>query len=426
MFPEDTAFAWWWITVLGISLLVGVALWIAAVFSAQNQVAPFIGSNGGVDVKARLKPTLLAGCALWLCVCLASVSSGQENADFSRQALVRQMRESEKQARAAEVRYTYVSIGTKANMVPLIKAVCDSQGTPQQAANFLIDDAFLKKNSHRIHWVRKGEKERFETRPLSPDQGIPDLTIQAFNGKRVWTVTYDPVKPKATLHTVEGGHWKTGNRTHPFSFLYYFQDMPYSQIVEKSPFYELGQERVEGKTYTVVSVGHPKFLDMRFHLFLDEKLRLFQRQLLTNRNKEKQFQINETHRFLDWTAFENKEGAPIDFPALARYFYYMGETPDGTLVEYTSNEIKIEQMIFNPAISDAIFNQQIPTNAEVWDGISGLRQLAPGNRPEHLFPEDAEARWWWIKTVGISAFAILALIAVANRLRNRTKTGKTV
>lgn len=328
------------------------------------------------------------------------------------------MREDEKRVHGADSRFTVVAKGTKPSMVPLIKEVCESRGTPQEAQNYEIGEAYEKRQSCRVHWVRSGEKERFETTPLDSSQGNPDLIIKAFNGKRVWTLASDPKKPRGSLQTVESGHWKTQNRINPFSFLFYYQDMPYSEIVEKSPTFEVGKEEVDKQTYTFVAIDHPKISNTKFKLFFDESHRLFQRQLLMLSHKETAFRVWETHRFLDWNPFENKEGASIDFPSQARYSYYMGVLDNGALIEYASKEVKIEQLVFNPSVSDAIFEQNIPANAEVWDGISKQRFLPPGERPEHLFPEDSAARWWWIKAVGISIFFLLVLLAVANRGRN--------
>jgi hypothetical protein len=60
---------------------------------------------------------------------------------------------------------------------------------------------------------------------------------------------------------------------------------------------------------------------------------------------------------------------------------------------------------------------RIPRNAVVYDGITNLGFLEPGERPSHLFPEEAIRRRWMIAAVigGLLALAFGAVVVMRKR-----------
>mgnify|MGYP001577319726 FL=1 len=84
----------------------------------------------------------------------------------------------------------------------------------------------------------------------------------------------------------------------------------------------------------------------------------------------------------------------------------MGLHPNGKLVEYLTLNIETKDIKFNMEIPDGVFELRIPSDARVWDGVTGLGWLEPGNRPEMLFPEEARRKRW----ITVAVVVLLALV----------------
>jgi hypothetical protein len=98
----------------------------------------------------------------------------------------------------------------------------------------------------------------------------------------------------------------------------------------------------------------------------------------------------EVHLFSEYRAFENPVGDPVWFPTHAEYRTNMGITSSDALAENKTLTVDVTEIKFNVDIDDEQFQLLIPRSAKVWDGVTGLGFLKPGDRPEALFPEEAE------------------------------------
>jgi|GEM_PF-6528185 len=362
---------------------------------------------------AYLWPWLLLGA-----LTVAQSARGQEMEAFGRDAVVQRLREAEDQIHSGEALFEEIKLPTSPNMIPLIKELCEREGNSLAVPAYIVGKEAAQSASRKVHWRRLGLKERFDSIPLEQEKEHPRTETRAFNGEFVRWIFPGADRPRASIQSLEGSHWKTENRIQPFSLIYQFQDVPYSDLIARSPTYLTCHEVIGGKKYSSIEFQHPDKEGMTFQLLFDHRFRLFERRLIFQDQKDKPARVGETHRFSEWELFENKTGEPVELPSQAVYKYFLGVHPNGTPVEYTQTEMEITDLVLNLPLSDAVFLPEILVRAEVFDGISGLGTLQPGHRPDHLFPEDAESRWWWIKALGVCALVGL-LVGVAVYRRNR-------
>lgn len=356
-------------------------------------------------------------CSLLVPGSFATFGQGQDHSAFSRRELVARLREVENKIHRAEADYTFTLLPAKTDMKPLIGDIRKSRGESRTPEPSLAVIEHGPSPSCRVHWIRSGTKEWRKSTSLGDRKGRRHVFLEAFDGRIVWSLSLDRKTPLAFLRTPEGASWWHAKRAHPFSSLCDRQDSPYSEIVATSSSFDVREEVVDGKKWTSVEVDLSSDPTTKYRLFFDEQYRLLQRQVLCHSDKGRLFEVCETDQFLDWVTFENKEGPAIAFPSRLLFSYYLGRHPNGVLLEHSSKEIKINRLVFNPPVADWVFAQNIPASAEVYDGLTDLGYLQPGNRPAHLFPEDSAFAWWWTKATGISLIVGLVLWRTSNYWR---------
>ncbi|MCI0381053.1 MAG: hypothetical protein L0215_26005 [Gemmataceae bacterium] len=222
----------------------------------------------------------------------------------------------------------------------------------------------------------------------------------------------------ASVDTTKSGHWSDSNHVHPFSLVYVYYERPYSEWVHEGVNFTLAREQHHGRSVTRVAVTNPKNPGNTIILFFGRDGRLIERQIIFQLPSEPKPFVCEIHELSDYETFPNPNGEPIWFPRRAVYHYNMGVHPNGTLVEYLTETIHIKDIKFNVEIPDGVFELPIPSDARVWDGVTGLGWLEPGNRPEMIFPEEAHRKRWL--TIGIVVGLGLAVtIAIAWYRRGR-------
>lgn len=345
----------------------------------------------------------------------------QPTPNMIRESLVARMRHQEGQVRSGEAYFEIKVPPTQPDMIPIIEEVCELQGKRNQVGRFVTDDALAETLSNRIHWWRSGDKERYDKLPLKVGDKPVEPSRAAFDGQVVRRIDPKADQTVASINSTESGHWKSVNEIHPFSFVYYYQYTPYSEIVEKSPIFEVTNLTVDGDKRLAILVQHPIFDEMRFRLVYDSQWRLFERHLLLKRQK-KNFETIEIHHFMDWREFPNPKGEPVSLPSKAQYRYFMGETLNGTLAEYVTFNVTVQKLNLNIDIPDEIFELKFPSNAKIYDGMTGLGWLEPNENVDHLLPEVIKVRRWWYLLFGILG-ALGLFFAIGYRF-GKTATAK--
>lgn len=334
----------------------------------------------------------------------------QSNSSVVRESLVSRMRHQEGQVRSGEASFGVKVSPTQPHMIPIIEEVCELEGRRNHVGRFVTDDVLAEGLSNRIHWWRSGDKERYDKLPLKEGDKPVEPLREAFDGQVVRRINPKADQTLASINSIESGHWKTVNEIHPFSFIYFFQYTPYSEIVEKSPIFEVTPLTIEGEKYTSILIRHPTIDFIRFRLTYDSQWRLFERHELW-KNKKNKFETREIHRFMDWQAFPNPKGEPVNLPSKAQYRYFMGETTNGTLAEYWTYNITLFKLDLNIEIPDEVFELKFPPNTKIYDGITGLGWLEPNENVDHLLPEVIKVRRWWYMVFGIlGASALFFLV----------------
>lgn len=323
----------------------------------------------------------------------------------TRESVVRWLKHSEGLVQSADCEMEFRVLPTRPEMLPLIREVCAANG--QRPEQFFIDDSFVRKNSYACKWLRKGDKERFER--VSAD-GVRQ--VQSYDGQIVRLVAQRDGNTTGSINTTQSASWSTANRVHPFSLVYLYYEKPYSHWVQQGVDFRSSTEERDGQTLTRVSVSDP--MDPRDHritLIFDAEGRVVERQKLRKLPSDPRPFVREIHVLTDYEAFSNPSGETIWFPRRAVYNYNMGVHASGALAEYMSEEIQIKSIHFNLDIPDGAFELRIPRDAKVWDGVTGLGWLEPGDRPETLFPEETRRQRWI--TYGVVAIAVLSTMGVA-------------
>ncbi|MDY3563321.1 hypothetical protein R5W23_004822 [Gemmata sp. JC673] len=311
---------------------------------------------------------------------------------------------------------------TRPEMIPVIQEVWRSRGAPGEAGHFIISEGFAKSNSYKARWWRKGEKERIETFRPEDDERSAQPAIKAFDGQFVRTVDQNPDKTIGSVRSVEGAGWNAMNRTHPFSFTHYYQNTPYSEIVERGAGFTATDADVGGKPGTRVFVHHPREdYRTRFVLLFDSNSQLVERRLITKLGRDKDFRVYEIHHFSDYAVIDNPTGDPVRMPMRVKQRSVCGEHPPGTFAEYWTEDVNVTRLVLNGDIPDKTFDLSIPAKAETYDGVGGHGWLAPGEQPGYLLSEDAKAKTRWLTWVGV---ALGALVILAGAVYARKRAGR--
>ncbi len=342
------------------------------------------------------------------------VLQAQPAARASRDGVVAWLQHEEGLVRTIACRFEQVRSVTPPEMVPLIREICRKRGNENEYVSFVYTDQTVRKNSFVTLWWRKGPKERAETFNYFDDPEGQRRNLRAFDGQVIRSLEHDKTGLTAAIHSIKSAEWNSMNRTHPISLLYEFQNKPYSEIVAQGRAFDLSMVTREGKPYTRVSIEHPKFTWISFVLLFDDEHRLVEREVIVRMDPDKSPRVNEKHRLMEYQAHRDRSGEIISFPARALYSYYMGVLPDGRLVEYTTEDIRISDIQFNVDIPDQKFVLEIPKDAAVYDGLTGAGWLKLPESAQAAVDRTGKSAKWWTTLVAVSAvFLILVIIVVA-------------
>ncbi len=328
----------------------------------------------------------------------------------TREGVAAWLRHGEGLVKSAECSFEIHQWVTKADDIPAIREACRNRGNEKDYLSYVYNEHDSRVRNNLIHWWRKGEKERNETFIPGDDSegGKPSTT--AFDGQIVRTLGHHEDGIRGSIESIRGAAWNAINRIDPFSFLYQFQNLCYSEIIAKGPEFNCYFIERAGEKYTRVSVAHPKFQWCSFVLEFDNQNRLIERQIIRKVEHDPKPRLHEKHRFFDYKAYQDASGETIWFPHRGEYSYYLGPLNNGGVVEYSSKTIRVRDIKFNVDIPDEKFVLAFPKNAKIYDGLTGAGWLEESVKPSLWDPP--KSNWWRVPLVVICVLFLMAVVVI--------------
>jgi hypothetical protein len=315
-------------------------------------------------------------------------------------------------------------------MASLLRQLYPKQGEGSDYDRFFTTPEMASRQSYEVHWWRQGVKERTEksaelaaggSRLQTGESSITNV----FDGETVRNLARGE---KGLLGSIEAAtRWYSVNQTHPISFLYEYQNTPYSDLIARSPRCEISVVQRGGKPYTRVYFHHPTFYSLdssSFVLLFDENDLLVERECIAKLSIDRQPRVYETHTFSDYQKYSDPSGEQISFPSHAVYRFYAGDMPDGTHVEYTSDDIRIMDIKFNVPIPDDKFVLEFPKDARVYDELNGVGWLDEAARRAKSAAKLTRPmnQWRWIFII-CNVLLVVLILAFVWRRRRRAGSG---
>jgi hypothetical protein len=346
----------------------------------------------------------------------ASSSLQAENNSVSREQVVAWLRHQEQLVRSIECEYEYRYDPTSPQIDSQLRELFKDYPDPNAqfaSAHFSKEDA--EKFSHLRRFWRKGAKERWDQFNLGDDiDSAPPRESEAFDSQilRAFSPKGEDGKPVGSVESAQRAFWDKMPREDPSTFLFNNYEVPYSKLIESGSQFQAAEVDYDGQKCIRVSVTCSEQVSAGQVLILtfDHEHRLLERWVKlgpplypTNPPVD-----HEQDVFSDYQAHRDASGEVIWFPNEAVYRTFQGKLHDGTLVANTAEHFKVHNIQFNTDIPDSLFDLKIPTDAKVYDGVTGQGWLAPGVRPPALFPDEFKISPWRVPLVIGLALATLA------------------
>ena len=348
-------------------------------------------------------------------------------ATITREALTSLLQHQESIVRSVECQFTSSRSVTPQMAIPLIRAVCRDQGREEEYARYVYTSDTVNAQSYAAHWWRQGQKERTERFAIAPDSPLEHSDrfrkISVFDGETIREAAYSEEGVLGSIQSSD--RWYSVNRTHPVSLLYEFQNKPYSDLLARSQHCDVSVVDRNGESYTRVFFYHPDFHSLdssSFVLLFDKNDLLVERDVILKFPRNRQPRVYETHTFSDYQEHSDRSGEQIRFPNRAVYHYYVGDLPDGTHVEYTSETIEIADIKFNVPIPERKFVLEFPKGARVYDElhkIGWLDRAAGRAKSAAEVTRPMTNRRWVMITCNLLLVVLIAIIVW--RRRHRTE-----
>jgi hypothetical protein len=287
-------------------------------------------------------------------------------------AVVQRLRHDERLVTSAECVLTHDSQPTDDRMIPLIRAHAEKLGVNPNP--YLYSKKFASAQSYVGHWWRREVKERLDQFESAKELSVPGALprcVEAFDGEVVHS--YQRINNKLYGSILPSTRWFSVNRPYPSSFLYEFQNRPYSDLVVRAQDAELTRE----KGQTRVRFTHPEFPNMKFDLVFGEDNRLIRRDMINKLRREPTPRIYERQSFAGYRRYSLEKGAAVWFPTQADFDYLLGTADDGTLLVYNHIRMTVDSLKFNHQLADNIFKIEFPPDCHVHDARS---DRLPGRR----------------------------------------------
>jgi hypothetical protein len=367
-------------------------------------------TNVQSSVFAKLTISALLGLA-----CTNGPVWSQFRKPVDRKTIIAWLQHHEGLVRACESSFQLRQLPTSTEMAGLIREVT---GNPSGAFGHQIG-IFTEETVRKPHfrcqmkWWRKGVKERAENFWMEDDLDNGSYrSALAFDGQIVRRFTPSEHEPgKGSVQTVRSSDWNEMSYRTPYDMLYEFYKTPWSEVVRQGTEFAAEVANHNGKMLTTVSL-RPSKVYQKVVLVFDAEHRMIEQQYTGKPALGKEPQLVTAVTLSDYRPHPDQSGEVIWFPYFALYKGYLGRALNGTLIQSTGTEVQILDIKFNGDIPDSLFDLRFPRNAVVFDGATNLGFLEPGERPAHLFPEQARQRRWLLGGV-VGAVIVLALSAFA-------------
>ena len=210
---------------------------------------------------------------------------------------------------------------------------------------------------------------------MSAPGAIPKRA-EAFDGEVIRS--YQRINNKLYGAIYPSHRWFSLDREYPFSFLYEFQNTPYSDLLVRSQDAELTRE----KGQTRVRFTHPDFANMKFDLVFGEDNRLMRRDLISKLEGDLAPRIYRRQSFSGYRRYPLEKGEAVWFPTQADFDSVLGTADDGTLIVHAHIRVTVASLKFNQRLADKLFNIEFPPDCRVRDtrtdalpGRGALRRL---------------------------------------------------
>jgi hypothetical protein len=340
---------------------------------------------------------------------------------LARENLIAVLKHREGTVRSVESLFEIRTSATRREMIPLMKDQWRSWGDEKQALGYLYSTETARANSHVIRWSRRGNKERVEKARLeTPDRVI---TTEAFDGHVLRGLSMDGSTPNGSIHSAAASGWLTIERPHPYTFQYMFGTSYYSELIAAATDLHIAREMEKNKALVLVRFSKMAkgVYDYKIELRYDDVYRLVEQRVLENFGEKFGYVIRQINRYSDFQSHPNPYGESIWFPHRIIQNKYLGRHPSGQLVETHTEGITIREIRFNVDIPEEKFTLTFPTEARVWDGVTGHnRLLPPGVRPVEVFSKMGRPWWHWAALTGGVGLALVTTLTVYRRWRRAT------
>jgi hypothetical protein len=287
-------------------------------------------------------------------------------------AVIQRLRHDERLVTSAECVLTYDSQPTDDRMIPLIRAHLEKLG--KKPNRYIYSKKNAAAQSYVGHWWRREVKERLDqfesAKELSAPGALP-RRVEAFDGEVIRS--YQRINNKLYGDILPSHRWFNEDRGYPFSFLYEFQNVPYSDLLVRSQDAELIRERGQ----TRVRFTHPDLPNTKFDLVFGEDNRLIRRDVIDKLGGDPAPRIYFRQSFSGYRRYPLEKGEAVWFPTQADFDSVLGTADDGTLLVYHHVRMTVDSLRFNHQLADKLFNIEFPPDCRVHDARS---DPLPGRR----------------------------------------------
>jgi hypothetical protein len=354
-------------------------------------------------------------CLVTIVYTAAAIPALCPAADADQDALVALLRYREGALRSIEAVYEVRPRKSVPAAERLVRELSRLRGITD-TAQFVASDAYIRQNGLRHRWWRKGIKERFETTFIFK----PDSLVQTYDGTTVRIVYSD--KRSAGIYSTDTGNWDSPVRKNLYGLVYARGKSRYSELLAAAGEVSVNREGPASSPQISVTFGQPdasfpEKLTLRF----DQQGRLLERRTsLPPLGKGPKLDVLLVERYSDYREHKNLDGnESIWFPYHIVIENCLGTLPDGRLVPTLVDDVRVSEMKFNQDLADELFTQEIPTEAEVYDGLVTRTYLPPGVRPLSVFSPGATRAWQLVALSCLASLVVLMAGLMARRILAR-------
>jgi len=312
----------------------------------------------------------------------ASSSQAQITTPASQQEVVAWLQHQESFVRSMECTFENVESPTSPENIPRIHEVCDKHG--MDAEQYVYTKELTDKWTCSVGWYREGSKERWDKFRKAEGQSAhlakDPFRVMAFDGHVARELERGADQIIGSLMTFEDSHFRAAVPD-PFSFLFEYAMIPYSEILAGGTDLRISTVSREGQVFTQVSVRYEPE-KKSFVLLFDNNHRLVERQLIAHSKSVSG--IIEKHTFSDYVRHTDDSGESVWFPHQAVWHHYIGPLPEDPPVEYGKKTLTIKQIKFNVDIPDEKFTIQFPPGTKIYDEISGFGWVSKDEEEKFL------------------------------------------